>query len=265
MNQRIVPISFTKIQFSKIYSFYGVGGKSWNLFSLGTCFQTKWKLLFHAPHSIASKKKTLTWDSAMTFSRKTFCCVWQQQRAKKTWNEAEEFDASFDCYFTQASPPVCFHTWEISMLFGKQTIWNGRQMTKLSEFLFLFKDGYFMVWLEKKRSVQSSIGTRRLVGGKSVFEEERNFSSRSEQTQSRPLSVWIEEQFELQRKVLCEMKTQVEATIMGWKWELHWTDIAARVVQISSHIYVCTVSPYSSYCETLVNFGKLCVHFLQLM
>ena len=25
---------------------------------------------------------------------------------KKTWNEAEEFDASFDCYFTQASPPV---------------------------------------------------------------------------------------------------------------------------------------------------------------
>ena len=29
---------------------------------------------------------------------------------KKTWNEAEEFDASFDCYFTQASPLVCFHT-----------------------------------------------------------------------------------------------------------------------------------------------------------
>ena len=54
---------------------------------------------------------------------------------KKTWNEAEEFDASFDCYFTQASPPVCFHTWEISMLLRKQTIWNGRQMTKLSDFL----------------------------------------------------------------------------------------------------------------------------------
>ena len=58
------------------------GKKVLKEFSLGTCFQTKWKLLFHAPHSIASKK-TLTWDSAMTFTRKTFCCVWQQQRAKK--------------------------------------------------------------------------------------------------------------------------------------------------------------------------------------
>ena len=34
-------------------------------------------------------------------------------------------------------------------------------------------------------------------------------------------------------------------------------------MQISSHIYVCTVSPYSSYYETLVNFGKSCIHFLQ--
>ena len=144
---------------------------------------------------------------------------------------------------------------------------GGKWQNSLT-FEFPVKDGYFMVSLKEKRSVGSKIRTdrtRRLVWWKSVLEEERNFSWRSEQTQSRPLSVWIEEQFELQRKVLCEMKTQVEATIMVWKWELHWTDIAARVVQISSHIYVCTVSPYSSYCETLVNFGKLCVHFLQLM
>ena len=102
MNQRIVPISLTKIQFSKIYSFYGRGGKKcWNLFSLGTCFQTKWKLLFHAPHSIASKK-TLTVLDNTTCLQKACLLRFVKTRGKKLLQQAWIFDASFHCYSTEA-------------------------------------------------------------------------------------------------------------------------------------------------------------------
>ena len=109
MNQRIVPISLTKIQFSKIYSFYGRGGKmlkpvfSWNL------LPDQMKASFSRA-AFNCVEKNVNLRQCNDFHSKNVLLRLAATARKKTWNEAEEFDASFDCYFTQASPLGCFHT-----------------------------------------------------------------------------------------------------------------------------------------------------------
>ena len=119
----------------------------------------------------------------------------------------------------------CF--WE-SKRYGMEGKWQNSRTLGLP-----FNDRYFVAWLEEKSSVQSKIQVSRLVWCRSVLEDERNFSWRSEKNTVSSLLVWIEEQFELQRSILCKMKAQLEARIkvkMGAALDWHCGNSVANIV-----------------------------------
>ena len=107
MKQRIVPISLTKIQFLKIYCLYGPAGKKcWSSFFPVDLLSDEWKFLFHALHSIASKK-TLTWDNTSNCPRKTFLLLCNNS-VKRNFESSRRIWRFLSLLFDRGFSLLCF-------------------------------------------------------------------------------------------------------------------------------------------------------------
>ena len=142
MNQLIVPISFTKIQFSKISSLWRRGEKSvGRLFPVESRFKPKENLYSRASFNCVWKIKHQTQRNNL--SSKSLLVVFAATAAKTALNPAGKFDASLHCYLTQ--PSLSFSTIIEKFRWNwNDATWYGRQLTNSFTFVFTFTVGYFM-------------------------------------------------------------------------------------------------------------------------
>ena len=173
MNQLIVPISFTKIQFSKISSLWRRGKKVLVKFFLWSPFLNQMKAFIHAPPSIALGKSN-TGHRETICLQKAFLLFLQQLRQKQLWTQMEKFDASLHCYLTQPSLSfsAIIEKFRWSHGLWNDATWYGRQLTNSFTFVFTFTVGYLMGWSDEKKGFYSlKINTSRLLREKKLFRD----------------------------------------------------------------------------------------------
>ena len=181
MNQLIVPISFTKIQFLKISS---LSGKWWKKvlvdFFLWSPFLNQMKAFIHAPPSIALGKSNTEKQSPS----KSLLVVFAATAAKTALNPARNIWRFLALLFNPTFPFVFCHNWEISMvsmvfgltLYGMEDKWSCLSLL-CSPLLWV------TLWADRKRrkAFTLKINTSRLLREKNCFETimGRNFFGRS--------------------------------------------------------------------------------------